>query len=61
MEKLVTICSDKYGMETTIDELKPFVSKYTDRLRELAKEFVDECVDKNIEINSAEGFSYQEV
>lgn len=35
-----------------LNDLKPFVSKYTDKLRKLSIEFVDECVDKNIEIYS---------
>ena len=54
MDKIKTICADKYGIETT-EELKPFANKYLNKIRELANEFVNECVDQDIENSSAYG------
>lgn len=49
-----TICSDKYGMKVT-EELKPFIDKYNDKIRNLTKEFANDCIEKDIEYNSAYG------
>lgn len=49
-----TICSDKYGTKVT-EELKPFIDKYNDKIRKLTEEFVSDCIEKDIEYNSAYG------
>ena len=54
MDNIKTICSDVYGMETS-EEFKDFVNKYESKMDDLAKEFVEDCVDNCIEFESAHG------
>ena len=54
MESLKTFSSDAYGMGTP-EELMYLVDKYTEKMRELTKNFVDDCIENNIEYLSAYG------
>jgi len=54
MDTLKTICSNVYGTETT-EEFRPLIRKYHEKVTELTSSFVKECVEQNIEYNSAYG------
>ena len=50
-----TLSADCLGMGV-IEELFPFVDKYHDKVDALAKEFVEDCIEENIDYCSAYGF-----
>lgn len=54
-DQLKTLCIDSLGTNVP-EDLKPFVLKYHDKLDELTKEFVKDCLSKNVEYCSAYGF-----
>ena len=51
------MCIDALGSKTS-DELIPIVEKYHKKLDELTDEFVDDCINENIEYCSAFGFLF---
>jgi len=51
------MCIDAFGSKTP-DELIPIVEKYHKKLDELTDEFVDDCINENIEYCSAFGFLF---
>lgn len=55
MEQLKTLCADSLGTGIS-EELKPFVEKYHEKLDVLIKEYVEECLEENIDYCSAYGF-----
>lgn len=55
MKRLKTLSTDCFGTDTP-KELIPLVEKYHNRLDILAKEFVEDCIEENIDYNSAYGF-----
>lgn len=54
MKQLKTICSDVYGMEDS-KEFVEFGKKYAKTMYDVAENFVNDCVEKNIEYCSAKG------
>lgn len=54
MEKLKTICSDIYGMETS-KEMQDLMDRHSNKIYEVAKDFAEDCVRNNVEYCSAYG------
>lgn len=54
MKQLKTICSDVCGMEDS-KEFVEFGKKYEKAMYDVAENFVNDCVEKNIEYCSANG------